>query len=139
MRDDLNYGRVGVIPNAAVVLVTKVFYQEKEELTMAETWAIDKRRNLSYGVYTMNQLTRVQVYLDPDDVGLLDRMARRIRIKRSQIIRDATKAVAVKYAETASMLEAKPSRKSPLADLVGIEKSRTGRIGLNIDEIYLSD
>lgn len=100
---------------------------------------VDKLYNLSYGVYTMNQLTRVQVYLDSDDVGLLDQMARRIRVKRSQIIRDATKAVAVRYAETASMLEVKPSRRSPLADLVGIEKSKTGRIGLNVDEIYLSD
>jgi len=87
----------------------------------------------------MNQLTRVQVYLDPYDVVVLDQIARQIKIKRSQIIRDATKAVARRYADTISLLETKPTQKNPLTELIGIETSKTGQIGLNIDEIYLSD
>lgn len=87
-----------------------------------------------------NQLTRVQVYLDPHDVTLIDRVAKRLKIKRSQIIRDATKAVALRYGRTYELLESKPLKiKNPLFDLIGFEKSKTGTVGLNVDDIYFED
>lgn len=84
-------------------------------------------------------LTRVQVYLNPEDVSLLDELAKQIRVTRSQIIRDATNAVAMRYAQIADFLAKKISKKNPLCELAGFEKSKTGRVGLDIDQIYLHD
>ena len=81
-------------------------------------------------------LARVQVYLDPEDVSALDQLAKEIKITRSQIIRDATKAVANRYLETKRLLSSKPPKGNPLRDLIGIETSRTGKVGLSIDDIY---
>lgn len=93
-----------------------------------------------YGVYTMSdQLTRVQVYLDPNDVAQVDRLAKKLKIKRSQIIRDATKAVALRYARSYEMLESKQPKKNPLLSLIGFANSKTGTVGLDIDEIYEKD
>ena len=84
-------------------------------------------------------LTRVQVYLDPVDLLLLDELAGKLSVTRSQVIRDATKAVANRYAKAASVVDKTPAKKNVLLELVGFEKSKTGKVGLNIDEIYLSD
>lgn len=84
-------------------------------------------------------LTRVQVYLNPRDVSLLDELARLINVKRSQIIRDVTGAVAARYEQVAAFLLAKKPKSNPLMELAGIEKSKTGRVGLNVDDIYLND
>jgi len=46
---------------------------------------------------------------------------------------------ATDYFDQMEDVKARIALKFPLIDLLGIEKSRTGRIGLNIDEIYLSD
>jgi hypothetical protein len=81
-------------------------------------------------------LKRVQVYLDKDDVRRVSEMADLLRIKRSQIIRDATKAVAERYSLVIQVLGKKKTKRNPLLDLVGIEKSKTGTVGLNVDEIY---
>lgn len=85
------------------------------------------------------QLTRVQIYLDKEDVSLIDRVAKKVKVTRSQIIREATKAVARRYARTLEILEKEKSKTSSLMELVGIETSKTGRVGLDIDEIYLHD
>lgn len=85
------------------------------------------------------QLLRVQVYLDPMDMHLIDKMATKIKITRSQIIRDATRAVANRYVRIVEFLEAKPPKRNPLLGLIGIGKSKTGTLGLNVDEIYLND
>ena len=93
-----------------------------------------------YGVYTMNQLTRVQVYLDPNNLSIIDKVASGIKINRSQIIRDAVEAATDKYSETLKLLKKK--KKPNLAlwlSMAGIEKSKTGRVGLNVDEIYNED
>lgn len=82
------------------------------------------------------QLTRVQVYLDPQDLSLLDQLAKQIKVTRSQIIRDATKAVATRYEQVASLLTTPTQVSNPLKDLIGIELSKTGKVGLNVDEIY---
>lgn len=85
------------------------------------------------------QLTRIQVYLDPTDVSLLDQLAGHIKITRSQIIRDATHSVATRYARVARVLATPSASPNPLTELIGVEQSKTGRIGLNVDEIYLHD
>ena len=84
-------------------------------------------------------LSRVQIYLKPDDVVSLDDIATRLKITRSQIIRDAVSAVAKKYLGLVGLLDTNSSKRNPLLDLVGIEKSKTGTIGLNVDEIYQDD
>lgn len=85
---------------------------------------------------TNTQLTRVQVYLDPEDVLLLDQLATQIQVTRSQIIRDATKAVATRYERVSQLLDTKTAQANALRDLVGIGVSKTGRVGINVDEIY---
>lgn len=81
-------------------------------------------------------MARVQVYLNPQDVGVLDVLAEQINIKRSQILRDVTNAVATRYEQVALFLAAKKPAKNPLLELIGMEKSKTGKVGLNVDEVY---
>ena len=85
----------------------------------------------------MNQLTRIQVYVDPDNLAVVDEIAKGIKIKRSQIIRDVVASVANSYAKTAELLKTdrKPNLKTWL-ELKGVEKSKTGDLGLRVDEIY---
>lgn len=88
----------------------------------------------------MNQLTRVQVYLDPNDLSLIDEIASIIKVRRSQIIREALKAVANTYIKTIDLLQTahKPKIKTWL-ELAGIEESKTGDLGSRVDEIYNND
>jgi len=82
-------------------------------------------------------LARYQIYLDPDDVSAVGEIARRIKVSRSQIIREATKAVALRYAQVAKFISTTgEDGVNPLKDLIGLEKSRTGAVGLQVDEIY---
>lgn len=83
--------------------------------------------------YTM---ARVQVYLNPQDVGVLDVLAKHINIKRSQILRDITNTVSTRYEQVAQLLAARKPKTNPLMELAGIEKSKTGTVSLNVDEIY---
>lgn len=79
-------------------------------------------------------LARVQVYLDPQDVALLDIVAVRQGVTRSKIIREAVRDKAKKY------IEVKPKAgRSYLLEMIGMGKSKTGTVGLNVDEIYLHD
>ncbi len=81
-------------------------------------------------------LTRIQVYLDQSDVLTLDELAQRIRVTRSQVIRDATKAIAMRYASLAALVGKKHVTTNPLVELIGSEQSKTGTVGLHIDDIY---
>lgn len=88
----------------------------------------------------MNHLQRVQVYLEPNSVSLIDQIAKEIRINRSQVIRDATASVANRYIKTVQFLKSSKKTKPELwLKLAGIEESKTGVVGLNVDEIYLND
>lgn len=80
-------------------------------------------------------MTRVQVYLHPSDVAYMDDLATTIRIKRSQIIRDAVSAVNLRFQDILILLKHKPE-KNPMMKYCGIIKSKTGVVGLNVDEIY---
>lgn len=83
------------------------------------------------------QLNRYQVYLDRQDMFMLAKLAGTLKVSRSQLIRDATKAVALRYVRVASRLtSSNNARNNPLLDLIGIEKSRTGTVGLDVDDIY---
>ena len=84
-----------------------------------------------------SQLVRVQAYLDPQNLEKIDEIARGINISRSQIIRDALAAVANGYIKTINLLTQthKPKIKTWL-ELAGVEESKTGDLGLRVDEIY---
>lgn len=83
------------------------------------------------------QLVRYQVYLNPQDVSVLTRLAHVSKVSRSQIIRDATKAVADRYLKMSRYYRPEPPLdQNPLLRLIGIEKSRTGTVGLHVDDIY---
>lgn len=82
-------------------------------------------------------LQRVQVYLGVDDVSAVTDLANDLRITRSQIIRDATMAVANRYSNLFSLMKSqRKNRRNPLLDLVGIGEGGTGEVGLNVDDIY---
>lgn len=84
-------------------------------------------------------LTRVQVYLDPENLALIDQMAKAVKVRRSQIIRDALDAVAIRYTQMTKLIKPKKYKRNPLLELSGIDVSKTGTVGLNVDEIYLND
>jgi len=85
----------------------------------------------------INQLTRIQVYVDPNNLALIDEIAKSIKVKRSQIIRDVTASVANSYVKTAQLLklDVKPNLKTWL-ELRGVEESKTKDLGMRVDEIY---
>jgi len=86
----------------------------------------------------MNQLTRVQVYLDQQFLNIIDKISKEDRVSRSKIIRDAIQNHVEKLASKKKTARKKP-RKSILMEMAGIEVSKTGTVGLNLDEIYLND
>jgi len=88
----------------------------------------------------MNQLSRVQVYLDPKNLSVIDNVAMGVKVSRSLIIRDAVAAATNSYARAFRLLRGTvKAKRNPLLDLIGIEKSKTGTVGLNVDEIYQND
>ena len=86
----------------------------------------------------MNQLTRVQVYLDQHFLNIIDKISKEDKVSRSKIIRDAIQSHVEKLANKKKNVR-KKSRKSALMEMAGIEVSKTGTVGLNVDEIYLND
>lgn len=86
-------------------------------------------------------LDRVQVYLDPYHVSQLDQIAKTIRVKRSQIIRDAVSAIAQRYTDVTTFLTPlrHPKSKNAFLTFAGIGISKTGKLSENIDEIYQHD
>lgn len=86
-----------------------------------------------------NQLTRIQVYVEPDNLAVVDEIAKDIKVKRSQIIRDALEAVAINYTKTKHLIKPTTSKKNALIEMGGAGVSKTGIVGLNVDEIYQDD
>lgn len=84
----------------------------------------------------MNQLQRVQIYLDPDSIALINEIVQRDNISRSQVIRNSlTKTLNPKNKKT----KTKNKKRDPLMEMSGIEVSKTGKVAQNIDEMYLHD
>jgi hypothetical protein len=86
-----------------------------------------------------NQLVRTQSYLDPKKLEIIDDLAKTIKISRSQILRDALDAIAIRYTKTKDVVKPETTRENALIEMGGIGVSKTGKVGLNIDEIYLND
>ena len=86
-----------------------------------------------------SQLVRVQVYVNPDNLSKVDELVKEIKITRSQIIRDALDAVVIRYIKTKHLLKPIKNKKNALIAMSGVGISKTGKVGLNIDEIYLHD
>lgn len=85
------------------------------------------------------QNTRVQVYLNANDVKLADELAQTINVGRSQVIRDAVSAVVERYVQVAALLLRKKPKKHPLLELGGAVTSKTGTVSQNIDDVSLYD
>lgn len=82
-------------------------------------------------------MARVQVYLNPPDVAHMDELADTIRIKRSQIIRDAVLGVNLQYHQLVGYLKAKNKpRVNPLLSLSGIGTYKSKKFNVQVDEIY---
>lgn len=85
-----------------------------------------------------NQLVRVQVYLEPQNLTIIDNIAREENISRSEVIREAIEKHANRLTKGKRSKRSK-HKKSILMEMAGIEVSKTGTVGLNVDEIYLED
>ena len=86
-----------------------------------------------------SQLVRVQVYVNPDHLSKVDEMAEEIKITRSQMIRDALEAMVIRYTKIKHLVKPVEYKKNALIAMSGIGVSKTGKVGLNIDEVYLND
>jgi len=66
-------------------------------------------------------------------------MNKKINLKHSQPIRKVVNAVELRYIRVAKFLAVNNTLKNPIMELAGIEKSKTGKVGLNVDDIYNND
>ena len=84
-----------------------------------------------------NNLVRVQIYLEPDNLYIIDRIAKEKKLTRSKVIRDAIEKHATKLVK--KDLFKRKGGKNALIEMGGMGVSKTGKVGLNVDEIYLND
>lgn len=87
-------------------------------------------------VYIMN---RYQIYLDPKDIGTLDKLAKLTNFSRSQIIRDVIARMAREYEKILEKYFTKRAQSNPLLKMAGMARGGRKDISRNIDEIYLKD
>lgn len=66
-------------------------------------------------------------------------MNKKIDLKHSQPIRKVVNATELRYVRVAKFLEVNNNSKNPIMKLAGMEKSKTGKVGLNVDDIYNND
>jgi len=84
-------------------------------------------------------MNRYQIYLDPQDINILDELARLTSFSRSQIIRDIISRMAREYKKLLAASEAKRLKNNPLLKMAGFAKGPNKDISHNVDEIYLTD
>lgn len=97
----------------------------------------DKIYTIGYTVYNMK---RYQVYLNPQSVEIIDNFASEVDLGRAKIIRDAIDRLAANLSKV--LVKEKVALDGPLDELVGIIKlkgNKKTRMAENIDEIYLKD
>lgn len=87
-------------------------------------------------VYIMN---RYQIYLDPEDVNILDELARLTSFSRSQIIRDVISRMAKQYEKLLENHHKKQMKYNPLLKMAGFAKGPHKDISHNVNDIYLKD
>lgn len=81
-------------------------------------------------------LQRYQIYLEPDKVRILDKIAVERKVSRAEVVREAIEA---KVNKAPDKFKKQKEKRNPLLDLIGFGVSKTGRVSENIDEIYLED
>lgn len=84
-------------------------------------------------------MTRYQIYLNPGDIKIIDEVSTQLAVSRSHIIRDLVSRASREFAKILKAAKKIPLKDHPLIKLIGAEKSRTGDVASNIDEIYLQD
>ena len=66
-------------------------------------------------------------------------MNKKINLQHSQLIRKLINATVLRYIRVAKFLAVNNNSKNPIMELAGMEKSKTGKVGLNVDDIYNND
>lgn len=93
---------------------------------------LDNIHHICYGVY----MNRYQIYLYPEDVNVLDELARLTDFSRSQIIRDVITRMAKQYEK---LLARQTEKNNPLLQMAGFTKGPNRDITHNVNDIYLKD
>lgn len=81
-------------------------------------------------------MQRYQIYLEPEKVRILDKIAAEQKVSRAEVVREA---IEEKIEKAPKKFKKKQKEKNPLLDLIGFGVSKTGKISENIDEIYRED
>lgn len=84
-------------------------------------------------------MNRYQIYLNPENVNVLDELARLTNISRSKIIRDVIDKMAKEYEKILEKTAKKAFKNNPLLKMAGMAKGGLKNIAENVDEIYLKD
>lgn len=84
-------------------------------------------------------MNRYQIYLDPEDVSIFDRVSLKIEISRSQIIRDVISRTAREYEKVLSIVSSPKSKRNPLIKMSGIIKGASKNLSEDVDSIYFRD
>ena len=84
-------------------------------------------------------MNRYQIYLNPKSVIAVEEIADQFETSRSEIIREAVDSLVAQYYKMATVLQRETAKDNPLLKLAGVEKSRSGHVAEEIDEIYRKD
>lgn len=84
-------------------------------------------------------MNRYQIYLYPEDVNVLDELARLTDFSRSQIIRDVISKMTKEYGRLLETVEKKRLKNNPLLQMAGFAKGGSPGISRNANQIYLKD
>lgn len=84
-------------------------------------------------------MNRYQIYLNPKSVEILDNIAQKVNLTRSEIIRDVIDLMANKYAQLLNTTHNTEIKNNPLLKMAGFAKGPNKNISQKIEEIYLID
>ena len=84
-------------------------------------------------------MNRYQIYLNPNSVDILDRLAKLTDLSRSQIIRDIIDRMAKVYEKLLEAHHKKRMKNNPLLKMAGFAKGPSRDISTNVNDIYLKD
>lgn len=84
-------------------------------------------------------MNRYQIYLNPTTVDTLNRVAKTIKISRSQIIREVADRAAREYEKIIKASEFAQKRNNPLLGMAGAARSLNKNVSRNINKIYSVD
>lgn len=84
-------------------------------------------------------MNRYQIYLDPKDVIVFDRVSLKVEISRSQIIRDVLSRTAREFEKVLTIVSSPKSKVNPLLKMSGIIKGASSNLSEDVDSIYFKD